>query len=890
MEIRPFAGDTVGDREPVPDLYAPITALGSPATPVRALALALLCLVAPLVVVLLDADWTASQAGALLIWIPALLPPFLLAFHRGWRGSSLALAAGMATLALAQVEILLLDLPAPPDWVVLAVVVTLLLVAVGAGWLADLLHTQRRVAVELALTDDLTGMPNRRHAMVFMESVWASARRGHQKLSVVLFDIDRFKRINDNHGHAAGDEVLRAIAEVFEVRGRKMDVSARLGGEEFVSVLAECDAASAVVFAEDIRSRVAGLRFAWGSVTLSAGVAEYVDGMGAPDVLIAAADRALFAAKDAGRDRVRRADELGAKRARVDAPVSPPEADPPTEADGDSDTARRSPSLGRSSDSSPDDGLAGLAVLLIDDDPSLLRSGRRILERFGCHVTAFSDPLEAVEAVQGGEVMPQVVVTDIVMPQISGFALVDMLGRVIDDLRVLYVSGYDQEHMYWSGAPGIRSAILGKPYRVEALRRELEQLALCQEMEASTEASTQAWTPEEDGWRRREPDGDGIVDLPAKRSTFDPHPGKILIVDDDEPLLRSLRRLFTREGYHTPETTSDPTKALQIFREWSPDLVMLDIHMPEVDGLEILRRLRKVGDPEDLIPVIVFSGDRDRDTRRKALELGATDFLTKPLDTTETLVRVRNALRSRFLHQRVLSDRDQLEARVHERTRELSDTRTEILHRLARAAEYRDDITGRHAARVGLLSALIAAELGMRPEDRELLRRTAPLHDIGKIGVPDRVLHKPGRLTDEEFAIIRQHTVIGARILEGGRHRILRMAKSIAESHHEHWDGNGYPHGLKGTEIPIEARIVAAADVFDVLTHARPYKGPKPPEEAVAEIVRCRGTHFDPQVSDAVKAICDRVGPAALPRLVDPVDPWKDTAFDEAVLQRQVAS
>jgi putative two-component system response regulator len=190
----------------------------------------------------------------------------------------------------------------------------------------------------------------------------------------------------------------------------------------------------------------------------------------------------------------------------------------------------------------------------------------------------------------------------------------------------------------------------------------------------------------------------------------------------------------------------------------------------------------------------------------------------------------------------------------------LADTRSELLHRLARAAEYRDDVTGRHAERVGLLSSQIASELGMAPAEVDLIRRTAPLHDVGKIGVPDAILRKPGGLTPSEYQLIKTHTVIGAQILGGSRHRILQVAAEIAESHHERWDGKGYPRGLKGEDIPLSARIVSVADTFDTIVHMRPYKEALPIEAAIAEIARCAGDQFDPGVAEAFQAIILRVG------------------------------
>jgi putative two-component system response regulator len=253
------------------------------------------------------------------------------------------------------------------------------------------------------------------------------------------------------------------------------------------------------------------------------------------------------------------------------------------------------------------------------------------------------------------------------------------------------------------------------------------------------------------------------------------------------------------------------------------------------------------------------------------------DFLNKPFDPAEAEARVRNLLAARFLNQRVALQRDTLEERVSERTAELADTRSEILHRLARAAEYRDDVTGRHAERVGMLSSQIAAELGLPPREVDIIRRTAPLHDVGKIGVPDAILHKVGRLTPTEFEIMKTHTTIGAQILGGSSHRLLEVARGIALCHHERWDGLGYPHGRVGRDIPLEARIVSVADTFDTIAHHRPYKPALTPKEALAEILRCRGKHYDPDVVDAFAKITERVGMENIHGLADPLDPLRDT-------------
>jgi len=293
-------------RTIVHEVSLPDMAHRSGAVPLRALAISLVALGIPVLATTLLPGWL-ERDGALLVWLPALLPAFLLTYHRGRLGASLALAAGMAVLTLTQVTIVLLDVGTPSWSSIFTIVVVLLAVCLGAGWLAGLLHQERARAEQWALSDVLTSLPNRRYLDMFLDKAWAAARRG-RKLSLVFLDIDHFKQINDEHGHAEGDRVLKALGQVLVDRTRRMDLSARFGGEEFVSVLVDCDIENAEAFAEFVRERLSEIDFGWGRVTASAGVATLEDGMESPAVLLAAADRALYAAKGQGRNRVCRAD------------------------------------------------------------------------------------------------------------------------------------------------------------------------------------------------------------------------------------------------------------------------------------------------------------------------------------------------------------------------------------------------------------------------------------------------------------------------------------------------------------------------------------------------------------------------------------------------------
>jgi putative two-component system response regulator len=262
-----------------------------------------------------------------------------------------------------------------------------------------------------------------------------------------------------------------------------------------------------------------------------------------------------------------------------------------------------------------------------------------------------------------------------------------------------------------------------------------------------------------------------------------------------------------------------------------------------------MERLGSDGGPG--VPILVLTADATHDTKRRALRAGARDFLTKPIDQVELCIRVRNLLQVQHLQARLAEQNANLEAEVAERTSDLELARLEILERLAVAAEFRDDETQQHAWRIGRACALLGEQLGMPKHEAELLRRAALLHDIGKIGISDLILLKPGKLTDEEFALVKRHTTIGAQILADSTSPLLKLAREIALTHHERWDGGGYPDGRAGEEIPLAGRIVAVADVFDALTHERPYKQAWPLEDAVTEILAQAGRQFDPKVVDA---------------------------------------
>lgn len=327
---------------------------------------------------------------------------------------------------------------------------------------------------------------------------------------------------------------------------------------------------------------------------------------------------------------------------------------------------------------------------------------------------------------------------------------------------------------------------------------------------------------------------------------------RLLIVDDEPTNVRLLQRILERAGYTQVLGTVDSRDAERMVEQFDPDLVLLDLHMPYLDGFAVLKQLGPRLNGRRHLPVLILTGDATPEAKHGALSLGAKDFVTKPFDASEVVLRIRNLLETRLLYRALERDNGVLETLVKARTRELDDAQIEIVERLARAAEIRDDDTGRHTQRVARQSALLAEALGAGDRFVALIRRAAPLHDVGKIGIPDGILLKAGKLTANEIEIVQSHTVIGARILSGGHSDLVKMAERIALSHHERWDGGGYPQGLSGEAIPLEARIVGLADFLDALTHRRPYRPAAPLDEALDMVTKERGHHFDPALVDAL--------------------------------------
>jgi putative two-component system response regulator len=326
---------------------------------------------------------------------------------------------------------------------------------------------------------------------------------------------------------------------------------------------------------------------------------------------------------------------------------------------------------------------------------------------------------------------------------------------------------------------------------------------------------------------------------------------RLIVVDDHEPNVLALEALLENWGVPNVWSTTHSAEAAALVAAHDPDLVLLDLHMPEPDGFEVMEQLRGMQQAGAPLPVIILTADITPEARRRALACGARDFVTKPFDPVEVELRVRNILAARR-HEQALAERtDELELRVRARTREVEESRLEVLDRLALAAEYRDDLTGAHTRRVATTAAALGRRMGLDGATVRLLELAAPLHDIGKIGVPDAVLRKNGELDRDERAVMRRHTLIGARMLASSDSPVLKLAEEIALRHHERWDGAGYPEGLANYQIPLAARIVAVADVFDALCCTRPYKPPWSVDKAVSEVQAGSDGQFDPDVVQA---------------------------------------
>ena len=417
--------------------------------PPRALAISLAALAIPVATVFWLPDWTSNGLG-MLIWLTALIPAFLLSYYRGLQGVALALAGGMAVITATQIVVVAYQV-ADPNWTLLmAIVAIYLAVSLGIATLAEALRRERRAAEDLARIDQLTELPNRRHLEDALQREFAAAERG-RGLAVVIFDLDRFKQVNDRHGHAAGDMALKAFANVLRTNTRLENLSARFGGEEFVALLRDTDADSAVLFAQRVLDQMRESPLPWGAQTVSAGVAEYYRGLGSYELLLGEADRALYQAKEGGRDMVCTAPRyeqplIGQRPSGVVAASALPEEPPPEQ-----------PIVGR--------------IWIVDDDAAVRSVVKRILIRDGHDLWDTGDPREAIRrfADVADAERPDIILTDVIMPEMSGMRMIDQIAKISADIKVIYMSGYVQSAIEWQGSPGLAVTFLAKPIQVKTL-------------------------------------------------------------------------------------------------------------------------------------------------------------------------------------------------------------------------------------------------------------------------------------------------------------------------------------------------------------------------------------------------------------------------------------
>ncbi len=345
--------------------------------------------------------------------------------------------------------------------------------------------------------------------------------------------------------------------------------------------------------------------------------------------------------------------------------------------------------------------------------------------------------------------------------------------------------------------------------------------------------------------------GANVMDLVSR-------PDRIMLVDDEPSNLKLLENMLKGSGYSNLVAVQDSRTVVELHQRERMDLILLDLNMPYLDGYEVIARLKALNDPL-LPPIVVLTAQTGQQFLLRALECGARDYITKPFNMGELLARVRTMLEMHSAHHLLFDQKETLERMVRERTAELMETRLQIVQKLGRASEYRDNETGKHILRVSQIATLIAKYLGWDETECEILLHATPMHDVGKIGIPDHVLLKPGKLDPEEWELMKAHTTIGAHILDGADSEPLLLAREIALSHHEKWDGSGYPHGLSGKDIHLGGRIVALADVFDALTSERPYKKAWTVEAATELIRENKGQHFDPELVDIFEKLLPEI-------------------------------
>jgi putative two-component system response regulator len=491
--------------------------------------------------------------------------------------------------------------------------------------------------------------------------------------------------------------------------------------------------------------------------------------------------------------------------------------------------------------------MSGEKVLVVEDNVMNMELVLVLLTQAGYSV------LQAVNAEAGIELAkresPRLILMDVSLPGMDGLTAVSILKRDSEtkEIPIIVMTAHAMRGDDAKARQAGSDAYLTKPINTREFLQMVAQFI------------------EPKNIQRKEPE---------HLSEHMDKPKSILIVDDDESNRDLLEGLLEVFGHRT-ESVKSGLEALTYLQasdvHEKPDLVLLDVMMPGMNGFDVARAIRQDPALSDL-PIIMVTALTDREDRLRAVEAGANDFISKPIDKTELRVRITSLLKIKEAQDIVKQHQAQLEETVKQRTQALQRAMEKVIaarqeadaahldtiYRLAAASEYKDKDTATHIRRVTSYCDLLARHLGLPEEEREALCVASPMHDVGKLGIPDAILLKPGKLNPEEWAIMQKHTTIGAHILDGSSSTVMRAGQIIALSHHERWDGSGYPHGLAGTDIPLWGRICALADVFDALTNERPYKKAFTNEQAF-EIMKAERGHFDPDLLELFLQIKDEI-------------------------------
>jgi len=691
----------------------------------------------------------------------------------------------------------------------------------------------------MATTDELTGLANRREALARLGEHWSLAVRHGDPLACIVADIDHFKQFNDTHGHAVGDTVLKTTAHVLRRTARYGEAACRIGGEEFLIICPRSTVPSAEMGAERVRSAVAGHMVEHNgtalSVTLSLGVAERTESMEGPDDLLKAADEALYAAKEAGRNRVCVAGRAPTLRLSQREHRLAPATRPAMPAREVSD--------------------APIRVLIVDDDAQVRALCRRILERDGHAVSDASDGLEALQLVPSCS--PDVIVMDAMMPNLDGLECTRRLkaSPATKEIPVIMLSAATEAESINTGLEAGADEYITKPVRHREFALRVRSMARLHRSKAELVCSNEI------RWEQARAlqvlldlscglvgatDLDAILERAVSAAAELTWSRRVSIMLPDADGTHLTIAKFTGMDEQAASAVRVPLGAAvagQVFATGRPVI----INSPDDAKPQRQQYDSQFFVSTPLISKAMLAGDRAVGVLNITDRHGQRPFAPAELESIELLTNVAAT---------AIDDLLSRTSRDH--------ARDSVVVALATLAEYRDVDTGRHLERVTRYALLLAEELRKEEPFRgqiddaflQALQRALPLHDIGKVAIPDQILLKPGKLTAAEMANMKRHAELGAATIQsiidrGNDASFLVMAQQIARSHHEWYDGAGYPDGLSGDRIPLAARVAAVADVYDALTSRRPYKDSMPPANA-GEIIRgASGSQFDPAVVEA---------------------------------------